>query len=164
MSSGRTTLTAYFAVFSGLIFAGLFMFAPRPLWLGFLVVVLFAALWLGLVKEWLRPREPMHHPAPPPPVTPIEREERQITDVALPSAWGDYDFVFSATVRWSPIAARFDESLANPEALAVDSILERAREITESRPPGRAPLDRHELSSASARMVSDAQGSIQARA
>ncbi|KAA9375452.1 hypothetical protein F5972_27225 [Microbispora cellulosiformans] len=163
MSSGRTTLTAYFAAFCGLIFVGLFVFAPRPLWLGFLVVVLLAALWLGVVKGLLKPRE-LPYSSSPPPVTVTERVEPNIADVALPSAWADYDFVFSATVRWSPIVARFDESLANPEALAIDAILERARAITANRPPGRASLVRHELSGALARMEPDATGGIRAMA
>src|SRR5690606_14439687 len=93
-----------------------------------------------------------------PPVPPVNRTERHITEVALPSAWDDYDFVFSATVRWLPTDVSTDESFVNAEALAVESILTRARRITENRPPNRVSLVQHELSGALGRMEPDDTG------
>lgn len=164
MSSGRTTVTIYLVVFCGLILVALILFAPRPLWLGFLLVVLLTAGGLGLMKGRHRWEEPYAHPAPQPPVMPVEHRAHRLAAVALPSNWEDYDFVFSATVRWLPSDARVDESHVNLEAMAVNAILERARKITKERPPGRTSLVQHELSGALGRMEPDGTGCLRAMA
>ncbi|MEV0974976.1 hypothetical protein [Microtetraspora glauca] len=157
-------MTVYLVVFCGLLLVALIFFAPQPLWLGFLLLVLLTALWLGVEKWGRRSEEAVPYPAPQPPDMPVERREHRLAEVALPSAWEDYDFVFSATVRWSPSGVRADESLVNIEALAVDAILERARRVTEGKLPGRASLVQHELSGALGWMEPDGTGCLRAMA
>lgn len=163
MSYGRTTVTVYFVVFSGLILIALVLFAPRPLWSGALLLAALGGICLAIAKLLRRDAKPsVTHVVPPAP--PVNRREHRISEVALPSAWDDYDFVFSATVRWSPIGVSTDESSVNAEALAAESILTRARRITENRPPHRVTLVQHELSGALGRMEPDDTGSFRAMA
>ncbi|WP_433212880.1 hypothetical protein [Microtetraspora malaysiensis] len=164
MTSGRTTVTIYLVVFSGLILVALILFAPQPLWLGALLLVAFGAVCLGIAKVMRRHTEPSVTYADPPPVLSVERREHRIAEVALPSVWDDYDFVFSATVRWSPTGVGTDESFVNAEALAVEAILTRARRITEHRPPGRVSLVQHELSGMLSRMEPDDTGCLRVMA
>ncbi len=164
MTSGRTTVTIYLVVFSGLILVALILFAPQPLWLGALLLVVLGAVCLAIVKMMRRHAEPSVTYAVPPPVPPTERREQRIAEVALPSAWDDYDFVFSAMVRWSTTGVGTGESFVNAEALAAETILTRARRITENRPPGRASLVQHELSGALGRMELDDTGCLRVMA
>ncbi|GGO20453.1 hypothetical protein GCM10010116_40990 [Microbispora rosea subsp. aerata] len=163
MTSGRTTVTIYLVVFVGLILVGLILFAPRPLWLGALVLVTLGAICFAIAKMTGRNAEPPVTYAPPP-VEPVVRREHRITEVALPSAWDDYDFVFSATIRWSPTGVGTGESFVNAEALAVEAVLARARRITETRPPNRASLVQHELGGALGRMEPDETGCLRVMA
>ncbi|WP_432090167.1 hypothetical protein [Streptomyces sp. NRRL F-5630] len=97
--------------------------------------------------------------------SPVERTERRVTEVALPSAWPDYDFLLSGTVRWWPLApAGSNEVIGNPGGLAVESVLERARAITERREPGRVSFVRHEVSGALSTMRPDRSGHVRAMA
>ncbi|MGV9772652.1 hypothetical protein [Streptosporangium sp. NPDC003464] len=164
MGSGRRTVTAYFVVFAGLILAGLVVFTPLPPWVwAVLAPVTGAAAFLsmrgvGRGADAAPPVEMMY--SPPPPVEP--REQR--VEVALPSMEEDYDFLFSATVRWSPTGRTMGEPGANLSGLAVDAILERAKVITRNRPPGRASLVQHELNGALGTMQSDATECVQSMA
>ncbi|GII76697.1 hypothetical protein Sru01_16790 [Sphaerisporangium rufum] len=158
MTSGRTTATIYLVVFAGLILVALILFAPQPLWLGALLFVALGAVALAIAKMMRRHAEPSEVYLAPP-VPPMERREQRIAEVALPSAWDDYDFVFSATVRWSPTGMGTGESF-NAEALAMETILTRARRITGNRPPGRASLVQHELSGMLGRMELDDTGCL----
>lgn len=164
MSSGRVTVTTYLVVFCGLILVALIFFAPWPVWLAFLLVVLLAAGGLGLIWGRHRWEEPTSYPGPQPPGTPVEHWTHRLAPVALPSGWEDYDFVFSATVRWLPSTVRGDESHVNLQAIAVNAILERARKITRERPPSRVSLVQHELSGALGRMEPDGTGCLRAMA
>ncbi|MGX1675176.1 hypothetical protein [Streptomyces sp. NPDC055400] len=84
--------------------------------------------------------------------------------MALPSLWDDYSFVFSATVRWHLLERPGGGPVLNPAGLAVETILNRARAVTELREPGQASLVRHELSGALSRLYADPSGSLQAMA
>ncbi|MFB6436570.1 hypothetical protein ACFCVY_07265 [Streptomyces sp. NPDC056411] len=95
---------------------------------------------------------------------PIERREHRVSCVALPSQWADYDFLFSATVRWYPLEATGDDPVLSPAGIAVETVLDRARAITEQREPGRASLVQHELSGALSRMRPDRAGQLQVMA
>ncbi|GAA2586279.1 hypothetical protein [Streptomyces tubercidicus] len=95
---------------------------------------------------------------------PIERTEHRIRHVPLPSQWADYDFLFSATVRWYPLEANGYDPVANPAGLAVETVLDHARALTEQREPGRASLVQHELSGALSRMSPDHTGHLQVMA
>ena len=158
MTYGRTAVTIYFVVVCGAILLALFFLAPTPVWLGALLIMLLTAAYLGIVRVMRRREEPVYYSAPSPPPEPFTRHsEHRVTEVSLPSSWEDYEFAFSATIRWSP-AVRMDESAVNIEAMAVEAILNRARRITEDRPPGRVSLVQHELSGALGWMELDGRG------
>ncbi|MFB7596686.1 hypothetical protein [Streptomyces sp. NPDC056160] len=95
---------------------------------------------------------------------PVERTECRVSQVALPSLWDDYDFVFSATVRWYPVESPAVSSVLNPAGLAVEAVLNRARAITEKREPGQVSIVRHELGGNLSRMLLDPAGHLQAMA
>ncbi|TQS22494.1 hypothetical protein [Microbispora sp. KK1-11] len=164
MSSGRRTVTVYFVLFAGLILAGLIAFAPVPPWV-WIVLAAATAVVVLLVRSIGRGTDdalPVEMPYSPP--TPPEPREQRIIDVALPSEEEDYDFLFSAAVRWSPIAGAAGEPGVNLAGLAVDAILERAKAITRNRPPSRASLVQHELNGALGTMRPDAAERVWAMA
>ncbi|WP_433375814.1 hypothetical protein [Streptosporangium sp. CA-115845] len=165
MGSGHRTVTVYFVAFAGLILVGLILFAPLPPWTWVVVavvagiVVVLAMRVTGRVTDSSPSVETTYLPPPP-----IEPREQRVVGVALPSLEEDYDFLFSATVRWSPDGRTVDEPVANLGGLAVDTILERAMNVTKNRLPGRASLVQHELNGALSRMQSDADGCVRAMA
>ncbi|MBP2050236.1 hypothetical protein J2Z21_003172 [Streptomyces griseochromogenes] len=95
---------------------------------------------------------------------PVERTECHVSRVALPSHWDDYNFVFSATVRWYLLESPGIDPVLNPAGLAVETVLNRARAVTERREPGRSSLVQHELSGVLSRMYPDPTGHLQAMA
>ncbi|MPY59203.1 hypothetical protein [Streptomyces spongiae] len=100
------------------------------------------------------------HPAPPV----VERRELHITRVPLPSKVPDYDFLFSARVRWCPVDPTAGDQLTNPGALAVEAVLARARAITAAVEPFRSSLVQHELNGALGVMAPDREDHVQAMA
>jgi hypothetical protein len=165
MSSGRDTVTTYFAIIGGLLMIGLLAFAPLPGWgrlmLGLALVT--TALVLACGSLWRRrPAEAtfVAEDTTPQPV----HERKHITDVLLPSSRDDYSFLFTATVIWSPVRVWPDESGATLSALAVDAVLRRARQITESRDPAHVSLARYELGGHLAEMRTDITGRVRAMA
>ncbi|MGW0484837.1 hypothetical protein [Nonomuraea sp. NPDC003214] len=169
MSSGRSTVMVYLYVMGALIMAGLIAFAPQAIWLSAIALVAVIALtalarfgWRHWPTNAPAQPEPMDEPSLPPP--PIESREQRIDQVPLPSREADYDFLFSAMVLWKPVHSPGDERQVNLAALAVDAILRRAREITENREPGRAPLVAHELGGILGTMQKDPTGHVLAMA
>ncbi|MFF4985755.1 hypothetical protein ACFY19_01135 [Streptosporangium saharense] len=157
MNSGRKMVTAYFAVFCGLLLAGLALFAPLPLW-AWPVLALLVVVAVLVVRAVVRPRDS----AWPQREAPVEREKLQ--EVVLPSCEADYDFRFSATVRWRLVGPENDVSSGNLGALAVRAILERARAVTEERRPERGSLVQHELNAVLGTMEPLAGGRLEAMA
>ncbi|MER7225376.1 hypothetical protein [Streptomyces rubradiris] len=98
------------------------------------------------------------------PLPEAQRQEHRITHVALPSSVADYDFSFSATVRWTVLDAPDDAPWINAAGLAVEAILERARSVAAQQPPNRSSLARHQLDGALATMRVDASGRVMAMA
>jgi hypothetical protein len=96
--------------------------------------------------------------APPPPRFPSET----VTDVPLPSAIGDYDFLFSATVYWRETPSPAGWRHANPAALAIDAIVARATEVTVHEPPYRYTLGQFRLNSALGTVRGDSSGLVEA--
>lgn len=91
---------------------------------------------------------------------PVERREHRVSRVTLPTQWADYDFLFSATVRWHPLETPGNDPVLNPAGLAVEAVLNRARAITEQREPSRPSLVQHELSGTLSRMRPDPTGHL----
>lgn len=94
---------------------------------------------------------------PPPPQ--FQREE--LPPTPLESAASDYDFLFSATVFWRALP-RPGWQHANPGALAIQSVLIRAHEITVQEPPHRYGAAQYRLNSALGAILGDGSGFIEA--
>ncbi|NJQ00857.1 hypothetical protein [Streptomyces zingiberis] len=163
--SGRTTVTVLLTVICGLLLSVLGLCLEWPGWAwGLLLVVLagapVAVTWSARRRPALVPPEMVAHL----PLEPVERRELRVSGVTLPSKWADYDFLFTATVRWCPTGAAVDEPVVNPGGLAAEAVIARARAITEQREPGRAGLVQHELNGALGLMRPDATGHLRAMA
>ncbi|GAA0927357.1 hypothetical protein [Nonomuraea longicatena] len=165
MDSGRRTVVVYLSVFAGLVLAGLMVFAPLPPWT-WLVIAAPAGVIVFLAVKLTERRAPAVPPrevvfSPPPPAFP---QELTIGLVPIPSAEKDYDFLFSATVRWSPTSGSPGGSSANLGNLAMDAILERAIRVAEKSPPERAALVQYELNGALGTMQANDAGTVRAMA
>ncbi|MFG2075978.1 YrzE family protein [Nonomuraea maritima] len=154
----------YLITFAGLILAGLALFAPLPPWIWAVLALAITGIaimgrgFIGRRKDLPSP-DPVYVPPPP-----VSTRKHQVLAVALPSMEEDYDFLFSATVRWSPLQRGMVEPEANLPGLAVDAILERATSITSKRAPGRSSLVQHELDGALGTMQPDATERVEAMA
>ncbi|MFI7425266.1 hypothetical protein [Nonomuraea sp. NPDC049684] len=167
MSSGRNTVMIYLYAVGVLLLAGLIAFAPRQIWLPALVMALAAGaappIRAVIRRRSRTQREPTTLYVPPPP-PPVEPREHRVERVPLPSREDDYDFLLSATILWAPLKRPWDDRRINPEALAVNAILKRARKITEQWEPGRASLVMHELGEVLGSMEPDNTGCVQVMA
>ncbi|MDX3090115.1 hypothetical protein PV620_18625 [Streptomyces sp. ME02-6978a] len=167
MHTGHKAMTGFVtAIFTLLVLiTGLMTRWPSWAWLlsGALLVTGVA---FSLVRE--RRKTPLIPPEyrsePDLPVPPRPRWECTVRDVALPSSTEDYDFLFSATIRWVPQEAMPDPLVVNAGGLAMDNILERARRITEKFPPHRCALVQHRLDGELAMLAPDASGWVTAMA
>lgn len=167
MSSGHKTMTAFLTTICGLILVitDLLMGWPEWLW-----PVLAALLLTGSVltsKATARPRSPIpleYTLEPDLPIPPQQRQEQRVTSVALPSAVEDYDFLFSAVVRWVPLETPPCAPHINPGGLAIEAVLLRAREVTAGEPPNRSTLVQHQLNGVLGAMVPDPSGRVLAMA
>ncbi|MGW5471431.1 hypothetical protein [Streptomyces chartreusis] len=168
MSSGQKTVSAFLSLISALIvlILGLTLHWPLWMWLGTIAVLL--AAWSLATYSAIRARK--RDPFPPgslieqpaPPV--VERQERYVSQVPLPSREADYDFLFSARVRWIPADPMASEQLINPGALAVEAVLARAGRITADMHPFRSSLVQHQLNAALGVMEPDRDGHLHAMA
>ncbi|WP_030992808.1 hypothetical protein [Streptomyces sp. NRRL S-1813] len=156
MTTGCKTTTVFLTILCALLLTILGLVQEWPTWAWAALIVLLAGVPAAAFKIAATRRgsvpvdfEEQHTAAP------IERREHRVSHVALPSQWDDYDFLFSATVRWCPLEASGGDPVVNPAGLAVETVLDRARAITEQREPGRASLVQHELSGALSRMRPD---------
>jgi hypothetical protein len=165
MTSGCKTTTMFLTVLCALLLTilGLMQEWPSWAWAALAVVVVGAPVGVFKIAEMRRGSLPADFTNFVPAV-PIERREHHVSHVALRSHWPDYDFLFSATVRWHPLESRADGSVLNPAGLAVEAVLERARALTEQRDPGRASFVQHELSGALSRLRPDPTGHLQVMA
>ncbi|MFG3084887.1 hypothetical protein [Streptomyces parvulus] len=165
MTTARKTTTFFLTVLSGLLLSIVGLTQRWPAWVWPLLAVLLLAGPAAVFRIAAMRRGTV-------PVTfeeqftaaPVERTEHRVSKVVLPSMWADYDFVFSATVRWCLLDAPASAPVLNPAGLAVDTVLKRARAITEQREPVRASLVEQELSGALARMAPEPTGHLQAMA
>ncbi|MER5688813.1 hypothetical protein [Streptomyces sp. NPDC002205] len=165
MTTGRKTTTIFLTILCGLVLTIFGLTEQWPTWAWPpLAVILVAAQTMafkiaGLHRGSVPVAFEEHLTA-----APIERTEHHVSRVALPSRWADYDFLISATVRWYALDASRPGRLLNPAGLAVESVLDRARVVTEQREPGRVSLVQHELSGALSSLLPDSTGQLQAMA
>lgn len=167
MNSGHRTMTLFVTVILGLILVILGLSADWPLWawptMAALLLVIAAVTHKILVPE----REPIPREFladPDLPLPDLPRQEQRVAYVALPSSVTDYDFSFSATVRWLVLDVPEDAPYINPAGLAVDAVLHRARAVTAQQPPHRSAFVQHQLDGALATMRADSTGRITAMA
>jgi hypothetical protein len=161
VTTGSRTTFVFLTILCGLLLTILGLTQKWPAYAWPVLAVLLVALPTATFKIAARRRGLLpidveeQRTAPP-----VERREHRITRVALPTRWADYDFLFSATVRWHPLEAPGNEPVLNPAGLAVDAVLNRAREITEQREPGRPSLVQHELGGTLSRMRPEPTGHL----
>ncbi|MDJ1132385.1 hypothetical protein [Streptomyces iconiensis] len=167
MSSGHGTVTAFFTVITGLVLVIVGLVLDWPPWVWGTVAMAFTAAALLARRLMRRPVDPLgpeftHEPDVP--IPPPERRERVLRDVALPTSEPDYDFRFSATVRWCPLDPPRDGPPFSAAGVAVDAVLERAGALTETREPHRGSLAQHQLDGELAVMRPDSGGRVLAMA
>ncbi|RSS08816.1 hypothetical protein [Streptomyces sp. WAC00469] len=167
MHPGHRAVTGFVTVILALLVLIVGLAAQWPLWAWpVAAAVLGAGTTASLV--WERRHRPLIPPEfldePDRPIPPVDRWECVVRDVALPSHWDDYDFLFSATVRWVPQHPASDPLVVNAGALAVDAVLQRARQVTERFEPHRCSLVQHRLHAELATMLPDAGGLVTAMA
>ncbi|MGV9423944.1 hypothetical protein ACWDO7_06565 [Streptomyces sp. NPDC003656] len=103
-------------------------------------------------------------PEQPPTSTAPPHQETRVLDAALPSAVDGYDFLFSATVWWTPLPGHPVRSDGASQALAVSSIVSRALEVVHREEPGRASFARYLLEGELAVSLPDRSGRVEALA
>ncbi|MFI6341156.1 hypothetical protein [Streptomyces sp. NPDC050535] len=160
-------MTLFLTVILGLILVILGLSVGWPWWAWPTTAVLL--LVIALVTH--RTLAPEHEafpreflPEPDLPLPEPQRQEHRITHVALPSSVADYDFSFSATVRWLVLETAGDAPYINPAGLAVDAVLQRARGVTAQQPPHRSTFAQHQLDGALGTMRPDSHGRVMAMA
>ncbi|MEU5247122.1 hypothetical protein AB0G81_23965 [Streptomyces asoensis] len=165
MTTGRKTTTVFLTVLCALLLTILGLVQEWPLWAWAALAVAVAgvpaaAFKIAAVRRGALPADFTNFI----PAAPIERREHRVSRVSLPSNWDDYEFLFSATVRWHPLETHGDDPVLNPAGLAVEAILDRARTLTEQREPGQVSFVQHELSGALGRMRPDRAGHLRVMA
>ncbi|NGO11318.1 hypothetical protein G5C60_27870 [Streptomyces sp. HC44] len=167
MSSDQKTVSVFLALLSELLVLILGLVLDWPVWVLASAVGVVLLTWTMAMIAAKRARARVPFPPetiPLQPCPPVERRELYVERIALPSAERDYDFLFSATVRWCPADPSARNPVINPGALAVDAILARAREVTATRKPFRSSLVQHELSGRLGVMETDREGHVRAMA
>ncbi|NGO71041.1 hypothetical protein [Streptomyces boncukensis] len=163
MSSGHRTLTVFLSVITGLFLAIAGLYAHWPPW-GWATAGAALAGGAYLAGRLSTPRDdPLarsYGPEPDVPVPPRENREQRVQDVALSSSEPDYDFLFSATIRWCPVETRPHAPPISPGGLAVGAALDWARHITAKLPPHRHSLAQHQLEGALGTMRPDPTGRL----
>ncbi|RLL65774.1 hypothetical protein [Streptomyces sp. Z26] len=167
MSSGHKTLTVFLTTIVGLLLILLGLCLHWPLWVWPVLATLLPVSAMVTAKlitprEELVPRE--CRLVPDVPVEEPERREQRVTGVTLPSSETDYDFLLSATVRWSPLTVSSDAPPVSPGGIAIDAVLERAARVTMSQPPTRSGLAQHRLNGVLGVMEADPTGRVLAMA
>ncbi|MGN9756895.1 hypothetical protein [Streptomyces sp. SD31] len=168
MSSGQKTVSAFLSLISALIVLILGLTLHWPMWMWLSAIAMLLALWSIATHSAIRARKRdpfppgslIEQPAPPP----VERQEQYVSRVPLASSEPDYDFLFSARVRWIPVDPVTSDQLVNPGALAVESVLARAGRITSTMHPFRSSLVQHQLNAALAVMEPDRDGYLRTMA
>lgn len=165
MSSGHRILTVFLTVICLLVLtiAGLATDWPRWYWPALGATALAGAIATARAGARRGGRIPPECTLEPDlPIPPPPRQEHRVTDVPLPSAVPDYDFLFSATVRWIPEEG--DTPHFDPCGLAVQAVLLRAREFAARQSPRSPAMAQHQLGGVLSVMEADASGRVLAMA
>ncbi|MFJ1790346.1 hypothetical protein [Kitasatospora griseola] len=138
-------------------------------WLWVMMSLTVMAL-VGLFSVALAPQTPAPEPQvdhgrpqPEPPAEPPFHETR-LENLLLPSCVPDYDFRFSATVRWRSSRSFQTSPHASLAAVAVDAVVARARQVTVGEHPARTDLAAFRLNGALGTLVHDSSGLVAAMA
>ncbi|MEU7577795.1 hypothetical protein AB0B50_09370 [Streptomyces sp. NPDC041068] len=167
MSTGQKTVSIFLTLIGALLVLILGLCLDWPLWVWPTAAAVLAAALAVAASAATRARRRDPFPpgtVPDQPIAPVERREVYVDRISLPSQLADYDFLFSATIRWCPADSSADVSHINAGALAMDAVIERARAVTSCRKPFRSSLVQHELSGALGIMETDPGGHIRAMA
>ncbi|SEC99087.1 hypothetical protein SAMN05216489_02179 [Streptomyces sp. 3213] len=166
MSSAQKTVSVFMALISAMLVLILGLYTAWPAWAWPLAVLLLGAAWTGAAFTTQRTNRgrPLSETVTAPPAPEVERRELTVRDITLPSALKDYDFLFSATIRWCPEKPYAPENGTHHGGLALQAVVERAREVTLAHQPFRSSLIQHELSGALAEMLPDHGGRVRAMA
>ncbi|MGY1434369.1 hypothetical protein [Streptomyces reniochalinae] len=167
MSSGHKTVTGFCTVLLGLVLVIAGLALRWPAWAWGAAAVAFVTVCLAMRRWAVPPIDPLSQEftaEPDRPTDPPERREETVADVVLPSAAQDYDFRFSATIRWWPEEQPKNSAPFSPAGVAVSAVLDRAREVTEQWQPHRGSVAQHRLSGELAVMRADPEGRVLAMA
>lgn len=160
-------MTLFLTVILGLLLVILGLCADWPLWAWAASAALLAVVGV-VMNRFLAPMPEAFPrdllPEPDLPLPECARQEQRVAHVALPSSVADYDFSFSATVRWLVLDAPSDSPYISPAGLAIDAVLQRARVVTAQQPPHRSAFAQHQLDGALATMRVESTGRIMAMA
>ncbi|MEV6486748.1 hypothetical protein [Streptomyces sp. NPDC051576] len=160
-------MTLFLSVILGLLLVILGLCADWPLWAWVASAALLAVISV-VTNRVLAPKAEAFPrdllPEPDLPLPESVRQEQRVNHVALSSSVADYDFSFSATVRWLVLDAPSDAPYINPAGLAIDAVLQRARVVTAQQPPHRSAFVQHQLDGALATMRVDSTGRVMAMA
>lgn len=85
-----------------------------------------------------------------------------LSGISLPSALPDYRFVFSATVHWRPAAGTVGPPHASLPAVANNTIIARACEITAAEHPSEHSMVQHKLNAALGVVLPDLHRRVEA--
>ncbi|MDT0344416.1 hypothetical protein [Streptomyces litchfieldiae] len=166
MSSGHRTLTVLLAIICTLVLTIAGLCTDWPVWLWPAPAAVLLTGLITAIRAAARPPgyiAPENTLEPDLPIPPPLRQEHRVTNVALPSAAPDYDFLFSATVRWIPQDSEIS-SYFDPSGLAVQSVLLRARTFTARQHPTSSTMAQHELNGVLGVMEPDSSGRVLAMA
>ncbi|SEP53496.1 hypothetical protein [Amycolatopsis saalfeldensis] len=105
-----------------------------------------------------RASEPIVEPPQP---EPRRFEETMVMPTELASSWSDYRFVFAAKVWWRPRLGANVPLHANMGAVAIDRVVDRAKEATVRVSPYEVTEIRHRLNNLLGQVVTDKSGMIE---
>jgi hypothetical protein len=105
---------------------------------------------------------PVQPPAPVPAPPEPGRRHETVPPIALPSAWPDYNFLFTATVCWELTPSNAMPPHANPAALAIDAVLNRARQLVLTQIPTEVTFVRYRLAVALGSVIREQSHQVEA--
>jgi hypothetical protein len=152
---------------AALLWVGLGLRYGWPFWLWLaLVIATIVAPWL-VFWQFRRWRDRRLASASPPIEAVVQPErpqpvEQTLSGLPMRSAHPDYKFLFSGKVFWYPKPDAPGLPHANPGGLAVDTVLEQAKQLVAEIPPDEGELAQYRLNAALGAERSDPSGQVAA--